>query len=95
MSTLALLIVCASVLVLAGMVLNAIPDVMRARADARLAAQPELAGYSADVVRLAVRGALLTVGADEQRVDTIAELVLDELEHEGHIFDGHTWRSVA
>lgn len=78
-----------------GMLVNAIPEWIRARADARLARQPAIAGYDIDVVRLAVRGALLSVGADEDNVDRISDLVRDELETNGAVFDGHEWRPVA
>lgn len=95
MSTAAIAIVGVVVTVNVGMLVNAIPEWIRAHADRKLAAQPAIAGYDVEVVRLAVRGALLSVGIDDDAVDRVSELVRDELEDNGAVFDGSEWRPVA
>lgn len=85
--------VCIAIVIVAGMILNELDERRKAKASAQAARHPDTL-YTADVVELAVRGALLTVDTNEERAKIVAELTVDEL-GEGKVFDGRGWRELT
>jgi hypothetical protein len=94
MSTLAVIAVVVGALVFVGMLQELIPSILRGRADLELA-RNGAGGYSASVVQIAVRGALIVADVDPDAADRQAELILDELETKGVVFDGRDWLPIV
>lgn len=52
--------------------------------------------YAPEVIALAVRGALIAhADLDDEAADRTAALVLDELDRNAAVFDGHQWRPIG
>lgn len=94
MTNLQTLVLAVTVILGLGMIGEYGPAWVRAFADLQLARRrPDL--YPATVVRVAVRGALIAhADLEDEAADRTACLVVDELETNAAVFDGHEWRAL-